>query len=1052
MANEVFVGRKAERKQLAMLMEQAIKNNGKTVLLGGQPGIGKTALVDKICRKAREQKFNILRGGASQDYAKPFFMFSEALEGHTKKPLFEEQEHVSFSQLFAINPSGLLIAKASSQDDELDADIFAGMLTAVQSFVSDSFDARGSESMSQSDIDEKAHSLESAGLGRLEYGNMKILIEHSQYMFLVAVLKEKEHPDMALSLKSFLQDIENQHGHLLENWSGQTSHVAPIQDSMIVKLQTKFLVRKDLEGIKIEAERVRIAENVLALIKKEADNSPVLIVLEDLHWADENSIFVFRHLARNIGDSKILMMATTRPLESKNLEPAFEEMISDGHLIKIALDELKIDDAKELLDQLYDPNIIPQEFLAKLASQCRGNPFFMKELLAQMASEGALAMRDGKFVLNREDYDVPKSVEEVLDRRLAALETDAMALVEFASCLGQQFPVQMVQGLQTVPDSAAALNKLQNAGIITRVNGSAEFSHALFQDVVYNNIADRWKTMHHLQIGNLYEENYKEQLDQVVYELARHYAKTREHHKTIDYSIRAAEKAEASYALQQAVDLYRQALATLEKLGSGAEPAKRADILERLGDAMVLDEKLDEALETYMLAYELVSAKQDKSRLRRKRSVAFVNKAEFDAALEEAKLAQNEAESDSVEHWQGLYQASAVFSKKGMSQESLEAAEESRKHLEKMNIDPLILAHIDHTLGVGYWHQGDYDKALEHFYNSMEVRESAGDRRNMSGSYHSIAIVNCEMGKLDDAIEIQKKALIIDKEVKNIRGIAGSLGNLGVYYQRMGQFKEAYDWTLKAKDEYAKIGEKLGLARSALNLGVMVMEMGELQKAYDCFIEAYEKLSVIDDRQGTAITVYFIGGVLWEMGDLEEAEKWLNKSLELNEEIGEVQRILGSKVSLSELMVINGQHAQAEALQRECLVQSHEIKDMEAIVSFGTALASNLTEQKKFDEANKQITETLAHAEEHSMESYVAISHHILGRIEMGQKNIDAAVNEFEAASKLFLNIDAYGQNSKVLLHWGQAIGDNTMIQKALEDFEKRGMKDWVRQAREALE
>ena len=1036
MADEIFVGRTAERKQLAMLMEQASKNNGKTVLLSGQPGIGKTALVDAICKTAIEQKFNIIRGGASQDIAKPFYSFSQALEDYTEKPLFEEQEHVSFAQLFAINPSGLLIAKASQQEEELDADIFAGMLTAVQSFVSDSFDASGSKS---------------AGLGRLEYGSMKILIEHSQHMFLVAVLKEKEHPDMAQTLKSFLRDIENEHGHLLDNWKGQISQVMPIEKSMIIKLQTKFLVRKDLEGVKIEAERVRIAENVLALIEQQTSASPVLLILEDIHWADENSIFVFRHLARNIGSSKILMMTTSRPLESKNLEPAFQEMKSDGQLVEIALDELRIDDAKELLDKLYSPNIIPGEFLKKLASQCRGNPFFMKELLAQMASEGALIMRNGSFVLERENYEVPKSVEEVLDRRLAALETDAMALVEFASCLGQHFPVHMVQGLQTVQDSDAALNKLQNAGIITRVNGSAEFSHALFQDVVYNNIADRWKTMHHLQIAMLYEQNYKEQLDQVIYELARHYARTREHHKAIEYSVRAAEKAESSFAVQQAMDLYHQALAALDKLGKGAEPAKRVEILERLADSMARAEKLDDSLETYMLAYELVSTKQDKSRLRRKRSVVFSNKAEFDLALEEAKLAQDEAEPGSAEHWHGLHQSSVVFSKKGMTQESLDAAFESHQHLEKMDIDPLILASIEHILGTGYWHQGDYDKALEYLYHSLEVREANGDRRSMSGSYHNISIVNCEMGKLDDAIEIQKKALEIDISIKNIRGIAGSLANLGVYYQRKGQFQEAYDWTKKSSDEFAKIGDKFGLSRSALNLGVMVMELGDIEKAYDYFLKSYEGLSAMGDKQGTGISVYFIGSTLWEMGDIEEAEKWLKKSLELNEEIGEIQRIIGSKQSLSVIMVRRGQHAEAETLQRECLEKSKEMKDMEGIISSLAALAHNLMEQKRWDESRDILNETLEKAIEHSMESYEATCHHILARLEADQGNLDAAIKEFKIASQKFQDINAMGEQSKVIFHWGKAIGDMSRVQKALENFEKMGMKDWARQAKEIL-
>jgi len=76
---EIFVGRMAERKQLTALMEQAVDGNGTTVLLSGQPGIGKTALVDNICDTARDSEFKIIRGGASAEMARPFLIFSDAL-------------------------------------------------------------------------------------------------------------------------------------------------------------------------------------------------------------------------------------------------------------------------------------------------------------------------------------------------------------------------------------------------------------------------------------------------------------------------------------------------------------------------------------------------------------------------------------------------------------------------------------------------------------------------------------------------------------------------------------------------------------------------------------------------------------------------------------------------------------------------------------------------------------------------------------------------------------------------------------------------------------
>jgi predicted ATPase len=1037
-----FSGREREIAKLAELLDMADIGQGSAALISGEPGIGKSRLVEEIKKSAASNGFSIMEGACAHENAHPFLPFIAALKGLTSAPLFEDQEHVSFSQIFAISPSGMLIAKASHQEDELDADIFAGMLTAVQSFVRDSFDSSGTAT---------------AGLGRLEYGSMKIMIEHGQHMFLVAVLKEKEHVDMAKSLKTFLKELEEEHGHLLDKWTGSMSQVKPIENGLKIKIQSRFLVRKDLEGIKIEAERLRISENVLAILDEQAGKSPILLVLEDLHWADDNSLFVFRHLARNIGKSKILMLATARPSENKALESTISEMKSDGMLEDIALEEMNADNAQDLLDRLYSPNIIPKEFMAKLASQCRGNPFFMRELLAQMASDGAILLKDGKYILDREDYEIPKSVEDVLNMRLAGLDTDAMAMAEFASCFGQQFKVDMIQSIQNIPDPAAALNKLQTSGILSRCNGSAEFSHALFQNVVYSNIADRWKSIHHLQIGILLEEKFKERLDDIVFELARHYSKSREHQKALVYSIKAAEKAEASFAVEQAIEYYRQALNAIDRLGRGAEPRKRAELLERLADMLVLAEKLDEALDLYKQAYNLVDTNMDKSRLRRKRAHAFTLKSDFDTALDEARLAESEAESESAARWMAHYEQSDIFSRKGMTQESLDAATESLKHLEILGGHERELATIENTMGVCHWHLGDYGKALEYFQRSLESKKLLNDIRGMASSYQSIAIVHCDMGRMDEALEIQKQVLKMDTESKNLRGVASSHGNIGVFLQRKGAFREAYESTLTSKDLFVRIGDKQGLARTFMNLGVMVSELGDSLNAKDHFMKAYEMFTAMNDKQGTGIVVYFIGGVLWELGDIDEAEKWLERSLVLNEEIGEMQRILGSKLTLSELRASRGQRVEAEAIQRECLGKAREMNDIEATVSAIVALASNLLEQGKFSDARAAITEAFEKSKEHTMQLYEAMSHDILARVEAKSGNIDKATEHFDDADRIFSEIQASAQQARVMFHRGQALratgmDDKGMIQKALDEFEKRGMKEMARQARETLE
>ena len=212
----VLIGREDELKILKNHFQNAVDGKGSTVLLSGEAGIGKSRLLEEFRIFAEEQGVGVLAGAAMADMIHPFLLFSSALEGVLDRPLFHEQEYTSFAEIFAVNRAGLLAAKATPEQEEgLDADIFAGMLSAVQDFVRDSFESAGQER---------------TGLGRLEYGDMKILIEHGEHLFLTAVFKGAEHPDMKNTLKKILREVEDKHGETLDSWSGHVNEMRPVQD------------------------------------------------------------------------------------------------------------------------------------------------------------------------------------------------------------------------------------------------------------------------------------------------------------------------------------------------------------------------------------------------------------------------------------------------------------------------------------------------------------------------------------------------------------------------------------------------------------------------------------------------------------------------------------------------------------------------------------------------------------------------------------------------------------------------------------------------------
>ncbi|MCK4757277.1 MAG: AAA family ATPase, partial [Thermoplasmata archaeon] len=359
-----LIGREEELNLLKGNLEDAIIKKGSTILISGEAGVGKTRLVDEFLDHAASKNIKILAGSTASDAIHPFLLFSKALEKEIDVPLFQEQEYVSFTALFAVDRSGLLVAQSSSDTNDMDADIFAGMLSAVQDFVRDSFGGT------------KEHK---TGLGRLEYGDMKIMIEHGPHLFLTAVFKGIEHPDMTNTLRIAVNSIEEECGATLESWSGNLENVAQIQEKISSLANVKFMVRKDLEGVKLENERIRIADEVLEILRSLSGNGPLVLLLEDLHWADDSSLFVLNYLSRNIRSEKIMIAGTLRPDMGDGLQTTMENMSQEGSYVLMPLIQLGSDSVSSLVEAMHPGHEFPQSFIDHLASACKGNPFFVIE-------------------------------------------------------------------------------------------------------------------------------------------------------------------------------------------------------------------------------------------------------------------------------------------------------------------------------------------------------------------------------------------------------------------------------------------------------------------------------------------------------------------------------------------------------------------------------------------------------------------------------------------------------------------------------------------------
>ncbi len=856
-------GREIEMGQLQQCLDDMTAGSGSTILISGEAGIGKTRLIEELISIASNENMDILSGSASEDSLIPFQIFSKALGDDSS--LFQDQEYTKFTEIFAVDSAGLLVGQASSGEGDMDADIFAGMLSAVQGFIRDSFVNAGNKR---------------SGLGRLEYGDMTILIEHGEHLFLTAVFKGSEHNDMRTSLKICLEIVEAD-DQIFKDWSGSMGEMKQVQDEITLLAESKFMVRRDIENINLDDERIRIADEVLASLQARTQEKPLLLILEDLHWADESSLFVLNYLARNVGLENILIVGTSRPAEGEAFEAKLKIMKEEGTISELALDRLGSDGITSIMNDLYPENSFPSTFYEDLSSQCEGNPLFVKEILWHMEEEGDISESNGTYVLERVSINIPSSVEGVVHQRLQSLDLDAMTLAEYASCMGKEFNCDVVCSLPSIVDPRMALSNLESSGIIVIDKENAEFTHAIFHNVTYNSMTDRWKMAYHKSIGEYYESAYKSRVDDVLYDLARHFANSNEHRKALDYCIKAGEKAESTFAPEQAIEFYRKALA----ISTMRNYTPSINLQERLGDLYSVTGDFDDSIGIYRAVSEASDDVSHRANVHRKIADVFEKKSEFDSGKDECNIGLSLLPDNiSIEKTKLYTTLGNIEMRKGDYDEAKSILKKSLDIADKLK-NKWELGRIYHILGSTLLYQGDYDGALNNLQKALDHRREVNDISGESATVNNIGNVYARKGEYKEALEYYEIAIEVAKKLGNKMGEANTLANIGSVYLGRGEADNAIPYLEQSVSIEKQIGDMRGAAISLVNMNVAYYIKEEFERAIEITTEAKDICLKYDFKY---IIIYCYNGLCelnLKSGKLDNALENAKLALEVSQEI-----------------------------------------------------------------------------------------------------------------------------------------------------------------------
>ena len=360
------------------------------------------------------------------------------------------------------------------------------------------------------------------------------------------------------------------------------------------------------------AERAFAVSELLAgLVRERAARQPLLLIVDDLHWADAPSLRALSHLTATAGaGERLALVVTRRPFpEPSGALADLEITAARRGARQIRLTGLPVDDAAQLVGTVVGTAAARPELIAAWCSATGGNPFFLVEL-ARLAGE-----RDGW------SGEVPAAVQTVVRRRLDRLPADTRELLVAAAALGQQFSLLMLAaGLELDPELAdERLDPARDAGIIAERGGMLAFEHALTRDAVLASVGSSVQARMHARIAYAYgRPDAPVPAESRPFELARHWLAAGPVHAARAWpaAAEAARLATAAFAHEEAVDLYLAALAA-QLIDPRAGTLERFDLLLKLAEVAAYAGTWQHVVAAAVEAVRIAAAAGDPSRVAR---------------------------------------------------------------------------------------------------------------------------------------------------------------------------------------------------------------------------------------------------------------------------------------------------------------------------------------------------------------------------------------------------------------------------------------------------
>lgn len=703
-----------------------------------------------------------------------------------------------------------------------------------------------------------------------------------------------------------------------------------------------------------------------------ASRQPLVILLDDLHWADADSLEVLSYLTDQCTQSPVLFIATYRSEETqanRELAAALSKLRRNQPADSVFMKPLSNEDIERLVTAYHGPCSL--ELCAYLFKRAEGHPLFTVELLHDLVAQDLLSKNSEGFWLPPEQsVPVPHILKQLITQRVKHIGAQVEQLLLTGAVAGEAWQLKIIEPVLDISEEEAlkALESALQDEIITTENDKDEiyrFSHGLIREVLYSGQLARRRKQIHEQIAFQFEQQQKNN----IFAIAHHFYEAENWKKAVQYCLAAGEQSAKRFANYSALQWYQQALRASEQSGQAIDPAISLTIYERLGRTYLALEQRQEAELIYSRMRDLAQSTGD----RVTEAYALLSLANVRMRLYQLDLAEKNASAalkigeqtgdlrlltnvhaslgdllitrgrleQATQHYEEAFQHADLLGDSGALLDMLRLSaykstwvgqyHEAQMYanrafeLAQKSSDPLVVVGASQNLGFAQIELGQYWEAYQNILSTLDAIEASGSHHHQKPRLLNLmGYLHLELGDANEALIWDQKAwnAIEDTQVQNLEMSRYTLLNIATDYLHLGRMDEAQ--ATIAQFETIKDGAEFVRFRYFNRYQILLCEMSLAQHMFEQAVELAQEARSLAQSQNvlknTAKSHWLEGQALTGMKRFDEAVVHLEKAVSITDEIQHGSLRWKIRLSLAEVLRKTGQSADVAIQQARTLI------------------------------------------------------------------------------------------------------------------------------------